>query len=326
MRTGTVMMRTTTGIAVAVAVAGGAARAAEPPLPPPMAEVAIGGLTLAYDPSSWTVEGGEGRYVITCIAEACAGVVVDVGVAAEPAGYCSKQDASAAADSLYGLSGGTAVNIHPLGDLALVLATSRTGPGFDQPQAAFACLTRDGQVYRFQSPPTDQEPSPHTGGIILELLRGLTAPPAAIAELRVVEMSLGYRTDVWLPSAAGAASGAVELQCLPPTCHDLGPTVVVAADADGCDPAGLDELSYREDSSDWPLEVRSGEHGAELIFLVDSWWMGCRNATPPQLHACAVRDGVAYRIETTTTGCQVGPWGVPLEAFLELVEGVRLAR
>ncbi|MGF1624379.1 MAG: hypothetical protein ACFCVH_05810, partial [Alphaproteobacteria bacterium] len=277
-------MRYTTGLVrvaacLAALLAAGSANADAPA----MAEAEIGGLTLAYDASSWRVEGGDDSYAIACIAESCDGVVLDVSVASDPAGFCSKLDAIGAAEAQFAFAGGTAANIHPVGDLAVVLATRRNGSPFDSPQGAFACLTREGQVYRFQSRLGDAEPSRYTGGIVLELLRGLTAPPAAIADLQVGDLRLSYRTDVWGALSVEAGSATAVLHCLPPTCFDLGPTVAVSAGEHACDEALGVDLAYWGDGRDWPLEVDAGEPGAELTFQVDALWMGCRNATPPYL-------------------------------------------
>src|SRR5690606_12062510 len=85
----------------------------------------------------------------------------------------------------------------------------------DDPGAVFACISRDGMVYRFASRLGEAGPQPYAAGTLRKLLEGLVAPPPRRATLEIGGIVVTYRTDRWhVPGPGGL------LTCLPPTCRN----------------------------------------------------------------------------------------------------------
>jgi hypothetical protein len=283
------------------------------------AQVRIGELTLSYDSGRWDVAAMPDGATITCVDEACQAAAFRVTATAEPGRFCGKDEARETAQALFPFADRHATNIHDVGDLAVVMTTSSNDLGLDAPHAAFACITRDGVIHRIASMIGDAPLPAYTGGNLLDLLRGLAAPPPRLVAVELGAISIRYASDRWMrvAGAIGAAPGATVLKCLPPTCRDFGPAVFLSARESGADCAAELVSAHEQDwlSVGEPWTVVAGE----LVFAAAQFGTGCRNWTPPRYRACMSLGGFDHVIETPEQfGCSSAP-EVPFEGFTELV-------
>lgn len=282
-------------------------------------QVRIGELTLSYDPSRWQVQEEGGALAAACVAEACAGIVFDMTASPEPGRHCDRREAYETAKAMFAFER-YATNIHVLGDLALVMTSAANEVSLDAPSAVFGCITRDDVVYRIASRLGDRPVPARSGGYALELLRGLSAPPARQREVEIGALAISYPADRW--EVAQLGEGGALLHCMPPTCRDFGARLVAGAVAETADC-----VAETTDADKWatePWQVAAGGNRATLTFHATAFWSGCRHWTPPVYLACAVHEGVTYRIGSFDgAGCSAAP-EVPLAAFNDLLAGARL--
>lgn len=96
-----------------------------------------------------------------------------------------------------------------------------------------------------------------------------------------------------------------------PALDRLGATValqVTASTAPTCEPAPLGEVM---------LAGRTTITVNGVVWTVVQGDLGCRNARPPAVHACAVLDGQHVQLQSLPRGCRGGPGGAgELEALL----------
>lgn len=278
------------------------------------AQARIGALTLSYDAARWRVGEAGGALTIACVDQVCPGIVYEMTATPEPGRFCGKRESLNAARSLFAFER-YATNIHVLGELAFVMTSAADDVFLDTPTAIFGCITRDDIVYRIVSLLGDRPAPSYSGGHALELLRGLSAPPARQKEIELGALTVAYPGDRWM-------GGAGVLECLPPTCWDTGAYIVLGAQEETADCVA--ETTPRDGWGDEPWQVIVAGTRATITFHATAFWTGCRNATPPIYLACAVHEGVTYRIGSAPGGgCRV-PAGIPQAAFDDLLAGIRL--
>lgn len=289
--------------------------------PPPPAQARIGDLTFHYSPLHWRIEPYGTGLTATCIQIDCRDVVFDFSVR-DVYGECHKESVAETAKRLFPAADRHPVNVYPVGRFGLVMAESWRGPDFGAPRYVFACLDWQDREYRFTMRPQTVGDTTWAGGALLYLLSGATAPPARVGVLKLQGLELPYSTDRWRP-AEMAPGQSYWLSCLPPACNEEGSFVTVSAEPTevGCE--------FNSPNGDWPhsettVTPMATDDPAAPEFSIGVTGSPCRNYVPPRRVACAWHEGIAYRITSPGgAGCTSG-FGVPEEAFLDLVGGARL--
>jgi hypothetical protein len=96
-----------------------------------------------------------------------------------------------------------------------------------------------------------------------------------------------------------------------PALDRVGATValqVAASTAPTCEPAPLRDAT---------LDRRTAVTVNGVVWTMVEGGLGCRNARPPAVHACAVVDGQHVQLQFVPLGCRGGPGGAgELEALL----------
>lgn len=290
--------------------------------PPPPAKARIGDLTFNYSPLHWRIEPAGAGLTATCIQIDCRDVVFDVAVR-DVSGECGKESVRETAERLFPLADRHPVNIYPVGRFGLVMAESWLGPDFRTPRYVFACLDWQDREYRFTMRPETVGDTTWSGGALLYLISRVTAPPAQVGVLKLQGLELPYPTEIWRPTEMKPGQ-SYWLSCLPPTCRGEGEFVTVVAEPTeaGCtfDKVESDVWQYSE-----PEIVPLTPGGPDaLAFSLGTTHSPCRNYVPPHRVACAWHDGIAYRIVAPGGfGCKSG-FGIPDDAFENLVSGARL--
>lgn len=292
-----------------------------PPLPaaaaagPAAAE--IGRLSLAHDPAEWRIEGGDGRYTIACIAETCAGAVLSVTVA-EATDRC---DEMVLRDRLRAAFPGLrhAVNMQAINGLAVYFGEAGAAArSLDEGDAVFACLDREGLRYEFVSI-DGRDPRSHAyEGTVLELLRGLSAAPAAEHVLSLGGLSVRYTADRWQGPNPDLREeddrGVRVLTCLPPFCNGTASLYFTRS------PESEDVCASVLDARHSDVERSALTSAGRLDVAIATIHSGCRAWSPPQYVACVVHDGSTYALWTgLDSGCYRGRGFIGDDMFLEIV-------
>lgn len=311
------------GLAALVLVSLGLALATPPSrADPPPAKARIGDLTFNYDPFNWRFEPAGTGLTATCQQVDCRGVVFDVSVR-DASGECGEEAVRQVAERMFPAADRHPVNIVPAGRFGLVKAESRYGADLGAPTYVYACLDWQDREYRFAMRPETVGRTSWAGGALHYLVSRATAPPALVKVLRLGELEIPYASDVWR-AAEIEPQQSYMLSCLPPSCHGHGAYVMVsaAAPAVGCEPDLGDK--------GWPIAetMTTPMHAGRpdvLPFSVATSHSPCRNYVPPRRTACLWHKGIAYRIATGGLGGCRSDFGVPADAFADLVSGAQLA-
>ena len=288
---------------------------------PPRAKASLGDLTFHHSVSHWRIEPAGAGLTATCLQADCRGVVFDFSVR-DVHGECDKESVRQMAEHLFPAADRHPVNIYSPGRFGLVMAQSWRGPEYVSPRYVFGCLDWQDREYRFATRPETVGDSSWTGGALLYLLSRATSPPAQVATLKLHELGVPYSTDRWRP-AETAPGDSYRLSCLAPTCRAEGKFVTLTAEPTdvGCSfhTAGLEDWTGSETRV---TPVDTNDPNAP-DFSIGTTHYPCRNYVPPKRVACAWHDGIAYRITSPGgTACRSG-FGVPADAFEELVSGAR---
>ncbi|MCC6736064.1 MAG: hypothetical protein IT534_08035 [Bauldia sp.] len=299
----------------AVLALGGAIAVAQPA---GEAVADLGQLRLAYAPGAWLVEDTAAGMALTCLAEDCAGLVVDVRVVAG-APFCDTGVAHAAAAAAFPGATRVGANMHVVGELAVFLASASRGYDVENRSVAFACVNREGVRTEFVTRAAPGEPYPAFGaGTVFELLAGLSAPPAAIGEFVLGDLVIPYPADRW--TEPEYAPEVPTLACLPPTC-DWG--AELAMEAQPIAPGAVCEAYAGGASGREPPPVTRIVNPAGIAFEVSRIDSMCRAWSPSQYVACGIHGNIRYILATDGgAGCYFGPV-VSEAALLDLLNAIR---
>lgn len=279
------------------------------------AEAEIGALTLTYNADRWSVEGD----IIRCIAEDCLGAVLDVAMV-EDGQRCTREFAAEEAALRFPDAERHAANLYALDNLAVVIAQSGRPFDPDIGRAVYACVSRGDIRYEFTVRIGDDPIPPRQDGAIYLLLQGLSAPPRGALVLDLGGLAIPYDGDAFRVEA-GPAEGQWSLICQAPYCREEAAISVTAS------PAGEAECFADEVEDSYLFadamftEIATGD-GAPAFSLRTVPSM-CRAMSPPMLDACAVHEGIRYRISSgVLPGCFFDPY-VSSGLFLEIVRSIQ---
>ena len=121
---------------------------------------------------------------------------------------------------------------------------------------------------------------------------------------------LRWDADVW---EVTDRPGGFQASCLAPACKGRLAMGSVTPGGD-CEPPPTER---RQD----PRET--GIESGPLRWRVATWWLGCRNAHPKSVAACALHDGNAYRVSAPLLSCRTGPGHGAETEVMNLVRGIR---
>jgi hypothetical protein len=307
------------GMAAAVLLIAGAAPALADP--PPPVRATIGDLTFTYNRFNWRIDQVATGLTATCLQIDCRGVVFDVSVR-DAHGECTKDSVRATAERLFPTKR-HAVNVLPAERFGLVMAESRNGAALRSPTYVHACLDWQDREYRFAMRPETVGETSWAGGALHYLVSRATAPPAKTGMLRLRALELPYPTDIWRASEM-APGQSYRLACLPPTCRGEGEFVTVVAEPSevGCTFDRLDVEGW--DYVDTEVTPMVSDRPNAPAFSFGITHSPCRNWVPSRRVACAWHGGVAYNIIAPGgVGCK-SSFGIPDDAFENLVSGARL--
>lgn len=302
--------------ALAAAIASGSVATAQPAAGEAVAD--LGQLTLAYAPDGWRAETTADGVALTCLAESCAGLVVDVRVVrGEP--FCDELTAGRSAEATFAGATTIGANMHVVGELALFLASASRGYDIENRSAVFACVNREGIRTEFTTRVAPGEPFPAFGaGTVFGLLSGLSAPAAATREYVLGDLVIAYPADRW--TEPEYVPEVPTLACLPPNCDwgaELAMEAQPIAPGEACEPYAGD-LSGRDAAA-----VTRIVNPAGIAFEVSRIDSMCRAMSPSQYVACGIHGDLRYILATDGgAGCYFGPV-VSEAALLDLLATIR---
>lgn len=306
------------GMAAAVLLLAGIA---SPKADPPPLKATIGDLTFNYNRFNWRIDRSAAGLTATCLQIECRGVVFDVS-ARDGHGECTRDNVRATAERLFPASR-HAVNVLPTQRFGLVMAESRNSAALSAPTYVYACLDWQEREYRFAMRPETVGASSWAGGALHYLVSRATAPPARTGKLELQALELPYPTDIWRASERTPGQ-SYWLACLPPTCRGEGEFVTVVAEPTeaGCKFDTLDTEGW--DFVDTEIRPMAADRPDAPAFSLGTTHSPCRNYVPPRRVACAWHGGIAYNIIAPGgPGCR-SSFGIPDDAFENLVSGARL--
>lgn len=320
-----VLLSALVAMAVATALSASSTKAAA-------ATAALGPLTLSYDADRWMIVEGDGTLAITCVAEDCGGAVID-GSAVASTGYCDERAVYDAAAKAFPWATRHAVNRYTIGPFAVYFGWSATGLSLDDGRAVFACISREGMRYEFVSR-ANAAPVPGLDGLTFQLLKGLSAPPAALRVLDLGGAALAYAADTWQVDRADPDGGRWQLSCLPPYCDGIAPIEIraepVGDDRRACgeglpiDPDRQPEAGGRFNDAEIAASLAwNALPGTKPVVRYGVIESRCRAMSPPHHVACAIVEGRRYTAWTgLSAGCNRGRPHVQEQTFLHLVRSL----
>jgi hypothetical protein len=306
-------MLVATGVAFS---ALGSANAAAQPAGEAVAD--LGQLTLAYAPDGWRADATVEGVALACLADNCAGLVLDVRVVTgEP--FCDEMTAGRAAEAAFAGATNIGANMHVVGDLAIFFASASRGYDVENRTAVYACVNREGVRTEFTTRVTPGEPFPAFGaGAVYGLLSGLSAPPPTTGELVLGDLVIAYPADRW--TRPGYTPEVPTLACLPPNCDrgaELAMEAQPIAPGEACGPFAAGP------SGPDATAVTRIVNPAGITFEVSRIDSMCRAMSPSQYVACGIHGDLRYILATDGgAGCYFGPV-VSESALLDLLATIR---